>query len=369
MEWELMKYVTNWEETQQRFIAWWRGEPMDRPLLRVIARRNQPLERLEPIKSAQTPEELHLDAERLVKECRNYCRTHTFLAEAFPSVDINMGPGSLAVYLGVEPIFAWDTVWYKEIVKNGWKAFGSLKYDPDNYYWKKHLEIIKRAQKIAKGDFFINIPDLIENLDILSAMRGPQDFCFDLIDEPDMMKQYIKQVDELYFNYYNEMYDIVKGEDGCSSYTAFHIWGPGRTAKIQCDFSALMSPRQFRDFAQSSLRKQCQQLNSSVYHLDGPDAIKHLDALMEIEELNALQWTAGAGQPDGGSEKWYPIYDKVRDAGKSLWIALYDGSIQDCMDKADLLVKRYGSQGMYLIFPEMEEEEAQNLLRKAEKEW
>ena len=39
------------------------------------------------------------------------------------------------------------------------------------------------------------------------------------------------------------------------------------------------------------------------------------------------------------------------------------------MDKADLLVKRYGSQGMYLIFPEMEEEEAQNLLRKAEKEW
>ena len=215
----------------------------------------------------------------------------------------------------------------------------------------------------------MNIPDLIENVDILSAMRGPQSFCFDLIDEPELMKQYIKQIDDLYFYYYDAMYDIIKGEDGSSSFTAFNIWGPGKTAKIQCDFSALMSPGQFREFVQPSLRKQCKKLDCSLYHLDGPDAIKHLDALMEIDELDALQWTAGAGQPDGGSEKWYPIYDKVRDAGKSLWIPLYDGTAQDCMDNAEKLVKRYGCDGMYLIFPDMEEEEAQTLLLKAERGW
>ena len=364
-----MRYLANWEETQQRFTAWWRGEPMDRPLLRVVARRQQPLERLEPIKKAQTSEEFHLDAERLLAEQRNYCRTHTFFAEAFPSVDLNIGPGSLAVYLGAGPIFAWDTVWYKKCVKDDWKTFGSLKYRPDNYYWKKHLEAITDANRIAKGDILINIPDLIENLDTLSAMRGSQNLCFDLIDEPELIKQYIKQVDDLYFCYYDAIYNIVKGKDGSSSYTAFHIWGPGRTAKIQCDFSALMSPRQFRDFVQDSLRKQCRQLDFSLYHLDGPDAIRHLDALMEIEELNALQWTPGAGEPDCGDEKWYPIYDKVRDSGKSLWIGLYDGTIQDCINKADKLVKRYGSQGMYFIFPEMDEEEAQALLLKAEREW
>ena len=364
-----MKYVADWEETKQRFIAWWKGEPMDRPLLRVVADRKQSLEGLEKIKKPKTPEEFHLDAERLVKEMRNYCRTHTFLAEAFPSIDINIGPGSLAVYLGSEPIFAWDTVWYKPCVKNSWKDFGSLKCDPDNYWWKRHMELIRQAQKIAQGDFLVNIPDLIENVDILSAMRGPQSFCFDLIDEPELMKQYIKQIDDLYFYYYDAMYDIIKGEDGSSSFTAFNIWGPGKTAKIQCDFSALMSPGQFREFVQPSLRKQCKKLDCSLYHLDGPDAIKHLDALMEIDELDALQWTAGAGQPDGGSEKWYPIYDKVRDAGKSLWIPLYDGTAQDCMDNAEKLVKRYGCDGMYLIFPDMEEEEAQTLLLKAERGW
>ena len=56
-----------------------------------------------------------------------------------------------------------------------------------------------------------------------------------------------------------------------------------------------------------SLQQQCQKLDYTLYHLDGPDAIKHLDALMEIEELDALQWTPGAGKPDGGDELWYPI--------------------------------------------------------------
>ena len=87
-----------------------------------------------------------------------------------------------------------------------------------------------------------------------------------------------------------------------------------------------------------SLRLQCQQLDFSLYHLDGPDAIRHLDALMEIEELNALQWTAGAGQPDGGNERWYAIYDKVRDAGKSLWVEIHDGDLHDWIQTADRFV-------------------------------
>jgi 5-methyltetrahydrofolate--homocysteine methyltransferase len=130
-----------------------------------------------------------------------------------------------------------------------------------------------------------------------------------------------------------------------------------------------MSPGQYREFILPSLRKQCKKLNHSLYHLDGPAAVKHLDALMEINELDALQWTAGAGQPDGGSEKWYPIYDKVRAAGKSIWTALYDGDLKDWVESADRLVRRYGSNGMYLLFPDMDEDDAVQLIKKAEKDW
>lgn len=364
-----MRYKENWEEAKQRFKAWWEHSKIDRPVLRLIARRKEPIEPLEPVDPPQTPEALHLDVERRVKELRNFCCTHIFMAEAFPSLDINIGPGSMATYLGSEPKFAWDTVWYTQCVKPDWREWGPLKYNPDNHWWKRHLELMRKGQALAHGDFLVNIPDIIESIDILSAMRGPQQFCYDLIDEPGVVKDYIRQIDDLYFIYYDAMYNIIKGEDGSSSFTAFDIWGPGKTAKVQCDFSALMSPKQFREFFVPSLRQQCQKLDYTLYHLDGPDAIKHLDALMEVEELTALQWTPGAGKPDGGNELWYPIYDKVKAAGKSLWISLDEGNADELIAKADRLVKRYGSDGLYLLFPVMEEEDALKILARAEKEW
>ena len=202
-------------------------------------------------------------------------------------------------------------------------------------------------------------------------MRGAQNLCFDLIDQPEVVKDRLEQLDSLYFEYYDRFYDLVKTEDGGSSYTTFSIWGPGRTAKIQCDFSAMISPAHFREFVIPSLRKQCQNLDFSLYHLDGPDAIKHVEALMEIEELNALQWTPGAGQPDGGSPQWFSIYDQVIAANKSLWIifSAKNGRFEDWVDAADQIVKRYGPEKLYFLFPVMSEKEAETLMVKAERDW
>jgi len=363
-----MKYKENWEETKERFISWWKGSNIDRPIMQIVAKRKNPIEELEDTWTAKTPEDKYLDVERRVIDLRNFCRTHKFLAESFPALDINFGAGSMALYLGSEPEFSWDTIWFKECIDD-LKECGPLKYDPESYWLKKHLDAVRRGQELANDDFLVNIPDIVENLDILSAMRGPQNLCFDIMDEPELVKLYVAQIDELYFKYYDQFYDIIKGKDDSSSYTAFSIWGPGKVAKIQCDYSAMISPDQFREFAIPSLRQQCQKLDFSIYHLDGPDAIRHVDALMEIDELNALQWTPGAGQPDGGSEKWYPIYDKVVAAGKSLWIMLSHGKLNDWIESADRLVKRYGPEKLYLLFPIMEEEDAKRLLEKAERDW
>jgi hypothetical protein len=362
------KYKDNWTDTKARFQSWWRREDAGRPLMRVVARRTEPLEPLETVPAPASPKENFLDVAINVGRLRNYCRSRKFLAESYPSLDLNIGPGSLATYLGAEPSFSWDTVWYNGCIHN-WDEWGPLEYDEENPWWKFHREIIRRAVDESSGDFLVNIPDIIENVDILSAMRGPQNLCFDLYDEPETIKRYVRQVDDLYFRYYDAIYDIVKCGDGSSSYTAFHIWGPGKTAKVQCDFSAMMSPKHFREFVQPSLRKQCQSLTNSLYHLDGPDAIRHLDALMEIDELDALQWTSGAGQPDGGSEKWYPIYEKVIGAGKGLWVNIFDGSFEDWVEKAEKLVATFGSQGLYLLFPDMEERQAIRLIGIAEDKW
>lgn len=363
-----MKYKDNWSETKEKFNLWWEGKNTGRPLMHVVGKRKDPVDTLEEIEPAKSPEDFYLDVESNIIRYRNYCKSNVFLAESFPNFSIDLGPGSMALYLGAQPNFAWDTVWYKECIED-WDEWGDLKFDSENYWWKKHLDLIKKAKELSKGDFLVNIPDIIENLDIPLVMRGTENLIFDMMDEPELIYKYVNQIDEHYFKYYDELYDIVKESDGSSSYTVFSIWGPGKIAKIQCDFSAMISPTQYRNFVLPSLRKQCQKLDRSLYHLDGPDAIKHVDALMEIKELKALQWTCGAGKPDGGSEQWYPIYDKVRAAGKSLWIQFYDGDINTWTCSAEKLVKRYGTAGLFFIFPDMDEDDAKNLLEKAERDW
>lgn len=359
-----MKYVDNWEERQKHFTAWWRGQRMERPLMKIIARREKPLEELEIINDPSTPEEVHLDVNRIAKEMRNFCRTHTFMADSFPNINVNIGPGSMVTYLGSEPVFAYDTVWYKESVEDWIEA--SIAYNENNYWLQQHLRLVNQAQKLANGDFLVNIPDIVENIDILSALRGPQNMCYDIADETDLIKGLINKVDKLYFKYFDQFYNMVKATDGSCSYTAFDIWGYGKTAKVQCDFSAMMSPAHFRELVLPSLQRQCEQLDCSLYHLDGPGAVRHVDTLKEIKDLSALQWSPGAGQPDGGNEKWYPIYEKVRSVNKSLWISISDGGIEDWIASTKRLIKTFGREGLYLLFPVMEEQEAKRLIGETE---
>jgi 5-methyltetrahydrofolate--homocysteine methyltransferase len=349
--------VEDWQTVKDRFEQWWNREswdrptdkPMARPLMRIIAAGKPG--RTVPAEKPREPRDQYLDIPAILTGFRNYCETHYFLGDAFPAVDINLGPGSMALYLGGEPEFAWDTVWYREKFESP-PEFASLRYDEHNYWWTLHQQMAEEAAALAAGDFYVNIPDIIENLDILSALRGPQNLCYDILDEPEAVRRGLEIIDGVYFRYYDRFYDLLKDDDGSSSYTAFSILGKGRTAKVQCDYCALISPEMFREYVQPSLRKQCRNLDHSLYHLDGPDAIKHVPALMEIEELDALQWTCGAGKPDGGCEKWYPIYDQVREAGKGLWIQLYDGGASAWAESAKRLVKRYGKTGMYFLFPQ-----------------
>ena len=146
----------------------------------------------------------------------------------------------------------------------------------------------------AGDDFYVDMPDLMENIDVLASLRGAQDILFDLLDEPEMIGERIQEVTDIYYEYYDRFYDIIKDEEGGNAYTVFQIWGPGRTVKLQCDFSAMMSPEDFRKYIQPSLRTQSENVDHVLYHLDGPAAIKHMDALMEIDGIDALQWTSVA---------------------------------------------------------------------------
>lgn len=382
-------YKLNWKETKEKFTNYWQHKNTGRPLMCVIARRPEveqfsdgtPVEGgyLDQIcqgKYYNMPKELYWkdmedkyqNAERIVARYRYFCDTHAFLGESFPNLNIDFGPGSTAAYLGSDIGFKEDTVWFKKCL-DGWDGVPKLTFDPENKWFKKHLQLAKDCRALAKDDFYVDMPDLMENIDVLASLRGAQDTLFDLLDEPEKVGQRIQEVTDVYYDYYDRFYDVIKDKDGGNAYTVFQIWGPGRTVKLQCDFSAMMAPEDFRKYIQPSLRTQSENVDHVLYHLDGPAAIKHMDALMEIEGIDALQWTSGDAGPDGTLPDWDVIYDKAIAAGKSIWVKVYSGEFEDWIRNVDRIIKKYGSHSLFLLFPEMSMEQAVYLLDYADKNW
>jgi hypothetical protein len=78
----------------------------------------------------------------------------------------------------------------------------------------------------------------------------------------------------------------------------------------------MISPKMFNEFFLEELVEECRHLEASVYHLDGPDALCHLDSLLAVKELNAIQWIYGAGH--GRPTDWIDLYQRCQQAGKGL---------------------------------------------------
>ena len=346
------------EDVRQRFSMWWRGEDFGRPLCRIIGRTGEPNFSLRGV----SPRDFHIGAAVRVAMMREEMRVSRYFADAFPYLDLNLGPGSLAAYLGCEPKFSYDTVWYEPcaetIAELSEKDF--MRFSP---WWEEHLREVRETVRLSEGEFPVGIPDVQENIDILAAMRGAQNLCYDLMDEPETVKTVLSRLEGAADYCYDEMYRAVALADGSSVFTAFAIWGSGRTAKVQCDFSAMISPGAYREFVLPGLMRECARLDHSLYHLDGPGALVHAGAVLSIPSLQALQWTSGAGQNDGGSEEWFPLYDKVMDAGKSLWIQIYEGEPYVWLERAKKIVRRYGTRGIYFVFAPCSVEDAAELAR------
>lgn len=385
----LTRYKKDWEAVKEKWTNYWHHNNTGRPLMGVIARKPE----LEPFADGapaeggyrdqicqgryyNLPEELkwkdmadkYQDAERIVARYRYFCETHEFLAESFPNLNVDFGPGSLASYLGCDIGFNEDTVWFKHFLES-WDGVPDLAFDPDNKWFKKHIQLVEDCRKLAKGDFYVDMPDLMENIDVLSSMRGAQDILYDIIDEPEEIARRVGQVTDLYYDYYDRFYDLIRDDQGGNAYTVFQIWGPGRTVKLQCDCSAMIGPDDFREYIQPSLMEQSIHADYVLYHLDGKECIRHMDALMEIEGIDALQWTSGDAGPDGTLPDWDVIYDKAIAAGKSIWVKVYSGGFEDWIKNVERLVMKYGSHSMYLLFPEMSLEQANTLISYADRHW
>jgi hypothetical protein len=339
-----MLWKENWEETREHYCRWWRrdGLVVVPSVPASVAAMNPSRDPLAadpgPPRDAETR---HADPAHVTAASHHWLATGTLALDALPIGRMDLGPGSLALYLGSEPGFSDDTVWFHPL-RDQSLLERPLRLDPANRWWRRQLALADAALARSAGRYPIGFPDIIENLDVLASLRDTQALMMDLVERPEWVKGKIAEINLAFFEVFDALRTRIGLPDGSNCFWAFHLWGPGRTAKVQCDALAMISPAMFDEFVKPALAEQCDWLDCAMFHLDGTQAIPHLPSLLSIPGLDAIEYTPQAGLEGGGHGRWWPLYRQILAAGKSVQIvAVKPHEVAPLLDAI-------GTRGVYL---------------------
>jgi len=313
-------YRPDWPEARERLSTWWNGGDIGRPVVQISCPRAERWEAVDPMPRPEgwTSRYSTASMEYKLHLARTACLGREFLGESCPSYATgDLAPNCLALYLGCQGTETPESVWCESCMPE--PDLEQLVYDPENFYWQFSREATARGKELAAGRFLQGFPDLIEGLDTLCALRGTQETLIDMIERPDFVHAAMRQLTDLYFRYYDPLYELCRDEQGGSHWW---IYAPGRLVKIQCDMSAMISADMFREFMNPLVREMTERTAYSLYHLDGPDALQHVEPLCEIETLDMIQWQPGAGAAGPWYPEWWPYLHRILDAGKKIQIPI-----------------------------------------------
>jgi len=314
-------YREDIDEVRGRIRTWWHGGDIGRPFMQLWAPRKKPMENIEamPKPAGWLTDYSTSNFDYRVNLSDRACINTHFLGEAVPRVAPHLAPNCLALYLGCQGLEMPDTCWCEPFIQDPEEA--EFIFDPDNYYWKYTLRLAMKQIEIGRGRYLMEFPDLIEGLDTLAAMRGTKNLILDMRRRPEWVMDAMRRITDLYFHYYDILYDMLRDEVGGSIYW---VWAPGRMSKFQCDFAAMISPGMFEEFMLPVLVEMCERVSYCMFHWDGPGALPHHDLLLSIPRLDLLQWTPGTGAEPAHHERWWPIYHRTIEAGKGVYIGCSD---------------------------------------------
>ncbi len=308
-----LEHKPDFDEAMRRLEAWWDREIVDRPPVTIHVRRERPAAL--PRKHHATLRERWFDAEHKLDRLEASLDGAVYLGESFPKFEPSLGPEVCATVFGCELEFGETTSWSVPIAASC-REIAGMRPDLDNVYWRSLREQTELSLQRGAGKWITALPDLHTNADLPAALRDPQALCLDLADDLPSVRAACDHVTE---TGYQLMYDdlwlrIAAAGQPCTTWTPYlHA---GRAYVTSCDFICMVSPEMFREAILPSIVWEMRFLERNLFHLDGPDALRHLDDLLAQPELDGLQWIYGAG--NGPAARWIDVYRRAQAAGKGI---------------------------------------------------
>lgn len=259
--------------------------------------------------------------------------------DAVPSIRIDLGPVATAAFLGsrVEVAAAEDTVWQHPILDD-LESIPELEISDDNPWWVRVQELTKRLAERAAGRYAVCLPDLSGPTDILASLRGSEELCLDLFEEREVITETSMRLVDAWEKAFRRLNELAH-EAGAATVHWLGCWSDTVYTVPTCDFNALIGPRDFNELCLPTYREQARRAGRVCFHLDGPDAARHAEALANAPELTAIQYTPGAGTPSAMAK--LDMLHMLQEAGKPILVITPP-------DEVEALQRHLAPQGLAL---------------------
>jgi hypothetical protein len=337
----------DYDDSVRRIEAFWEREIVDRPVVQFWLAR--PEEEWVPLPSSShaTLRDRWLDADYQARLALASLSNREFLGDTLPVAFPNLGPELFAAFYGCPLHFGESTSWTDPILRD-WTDADGVRFDPQSAYLAKLGEMTDAFLDIGRGVFITGMTDWHPGGDWLAALRDPANLAIDLITNPDDVQQMLVRAESDYMAVYDIFYRKLRAA-GQPISTWLPLVSDGRYYVPSNDFAYMISNAMFEHFFLPGLARECQFLDRSIYHLDGPGALRHLDSILSIGDLDAVQWVFGAGNEGFGS--WVGVYRRIQAAGKGVEVICTLPEVDDVMETLS-------PRGLYLSVEDVPTREA-----------
>lgn len=352
----MIRFADDWEKVKSRYAHWWKGERCDRALIQVTAPRQGAGPALPWKGGAATAEEKWTDIEFAIWSTEQHVERTWYGGEAIPTLLSYQSPlgmsGGGALLLGCAPRYADDTVWVDPLEPAG--RLPALRIDEG--FHRRVRESMARAARESRGRWFMRESFANQAGDTLALARGTERLLVDIEENPRWVAAAVKRVSDLLLEVNADLWPLaspeVTGMEGYASSAG--MWSPVVNACLDCDFSCMISPRHFEELFLPPLVETMRATALAMYHLDGTEAIRHLDALLPLPELHAIQWVPGAGRE--AVLQWVPLIRRIQSAGKAVQVLARPREVEP-------LLREVSARGLLITTDCASEEEGRELVR------
>ena len=348
----------DYEKSLQRIEAFWQGELIARPVVQFYLPR--PIEEQVPLPPSHhaTSAERWLDTQYQVDLALASCHNQEYLGDTLPVFYPNLGPEVFSALYGCPMHFGdYGTSWTDPVL-NDWAQADRLVLDWHHPYLQKLHEMTDALIEAGKGLFITGMTDWHAGGDAIAAFRDPINLAVDMIEHRPEVNRLLARVEADYFKLYEVFYEKLR-RAGLPITSWTFLVHEGRYYIPSNDFSIMLSRRMFDEIFLPGIRRECQYYERSIYHLDGPGALRHLDSILAIPELNAVQYVYGAGNE--GIHQWMGVYQKIQKAGKGIQV--------NCrLEEVPLAIQNLDPHGLFLnVEGVLDRDSAQAMLRELER--